>query len=72
MNCTHQASLYMGFSRQEYWSGLLFPFPRDLPNSGIEPVSSALAGRFFIAELTREAQNMSTNLLFLSTGVKSA
>jgi len=37
----------MGFSRQEYWSGLLFPPPGDLPNSGIEPVSLALAGRFF-------------------------
>ena len=37
----------MGFSRQEYWSGLLFPPPGDLPNSGIEPMSLALAGRFF-------------------------
>ena len=32
----------MGFSRQEYWSGLPFPFPRDLPNPGIEPRSPAL------------------------------
>ena len=47
---TCQASLSMGFSRQEYWSGLPFPSPRDLPNPGIEPVclmSPALAGRFF-------------------------
>ena len=29
----------MGFSRQEYWSGLLFPSPEDLPNPGIEPGS---------------------------------
>ena len=46
----HQAPLYMGFSRQEYWSGLPFPSPRDLPVPGIEPappVSHALAGRFF-------------------------
>ena len=33
----HQAPLYMGFSRQEYWSGLPFPSPGDLPNPGIEP-----------------------------------
>ena len=38
----HQAPLSMGFSRQEYWSGLPFPSPRDLPNLGIEPRSPAL------------------------------
>ena len=41
----------MQFSRQEYWSGLPFPTPGDLPNPGIEPkslVSPALAGGFFI------------------------
>ena len=38
----HQAPLSMGFSRQEYWSGLLFPSPGDLPNPGIELRSSAL------------------------------
>ena len=32
----------MGFSRQEYWSGLPFPFPGDLPNPGIEYMSSTL------------------------------
>ena len=32
----------MGFSRQEYWSGLLFPSPGDLPDPGIEPTSPAL------------------------------
>ena len=40
----------MGLSRQEYWSGLPFPLPGDLPDAGIEPVSLAspvLAGRFF-------------------------
>ena len=48
-----QASLSMGFSRQEYWSGLPFPPPGDLPDSGIElvsPVSPALAGRFSTTE----------------------
>ena len=46
----HQAPLSMGFSRQEYWSGLPFPPPGDLPDSGIEPaclLSPALAGGFF-------------------------
>ena len=46
-----QAPLSMEFFRQEYWSGLPFPPPGDLPNPGIEPVSPALAGRFFTAEL---------------------
>ena len=46
----HQASLSMGFSRQEYWSGLPFPPAGNLPDPGIKPispVSSALVGRFF-------------------------
>ena len=38
----YQAPLSMGFSRQEYWSGLPFPSPGDLPNPGIEPGSPAL------------------------------
>ena len=38
----YQASPSMGFSRQEYWSGLPFPFPGDLPDPEIEPGSSAL------------------------------
>ena len=45
----HQGPLSMEFSRQEYWSGLQFPTPEDLADSGIEPVSlafPALAGRF--------------------------
>ena len=37
-----QAPLPIGFSRQEYWSGLLFPSPRDLPYPGIKPTSSSL------------------------------
>ena len=46
----HQAPLYMEFSKQEYWSGLPFPTPGDIPDPRIEPVylaSPALAGRFF-------------------------
>ena len=38
----NQAPLSMGFSRQEYWSGFPFPYPGDLPNPGIEPVSPTL------------------------------
>ena len=46
----HQAPLPMEFSKQEYWSGLPFPTPGDLPDPGIQPaslVSPALAGGFF-------------------------
>ena len=38
----YQASLSMGFSRQEYWSGLPLPSPGDVPDPGIEPGSPAL------------------------------
>ena len=38
----HQASLSMGFPRQEYWSGFPFPSPGHLPNPGIKPKSPAL------------------------------
>ena len=43
-----QAPLSMKFSRQEYWSGLPFPSPADLPGPGVKPQSPARAGRFFI------------------------
>ena len=46
-----KAPLFMGFPRQEYWSGLLFPSPGDLPDPGIEPASPAMAGGFFPTEL---------------------
>ena len=46
----HQAPLSMGFSRQEYWSGLPTPSPGDLPIPGIEPTSPTLAGGFFTTE----------------------
>ena len=48
----------MGFCRQEYWSGLPFPSPGDLPDPGMEPKSlkyHALAGRFFTISATWEA-----------------
>ena len=46
----HQAPLYTGISRQEDWNGLPFPSPGDLPKSGIEPVSPALAGGLLTIE----------------------
>ena len=39
MDCTCQAPLSMGFSRQDYWGGLPFPSPGDLPNPEIKPTS---------------------------------
>ena len=56
---TCQAPLALKFSRQEYWSGLLFPLPGDLPNPGTKPaflVSPALAG-YFTTSATWEALN---------------
>ena len=53
-----QAPLSMGFSRQEYWSGLPFPSPGELLNPGIEPeslMSPALAGKFFTTSNTWKA-----------------
>ena len=52
----YQAPPPMGFSRQEYWSGLLFSSPGDLPNPGIEPWSSALWADAFTIWATREVQ----------------
>ena len=52
-----QAPLSMGFSRQEYWSGLPCPPPEDLPHPGVKPtslVSPALAGGFFTTAATRK------------------
>ena len=54
----HKARLSLEFSRQEHWSGLLFPPPDDFPNPEIKPkylVSPALEGRFFTTGDTREA-----------------
>ena len=47
----YQASPSMGFSRQEYWSGLPFPSPGDLPDPGIEPGSPALQADSLPSEL---------------------
>ena len=46
-----QAPLSMGFSREEYWSGLLFPSPGDLPDPGIKTGSPVLQEGFLLTEL---------------------
>ena len=60
----HQASLSMGFSRQEYWSGLPFPSLRGLPNPVIKPGSPALAGGFFTVEPPGKPMNVHILALF--------
>ena len=75
-----QASLSIGFSRQEYWNGLPCPSPGDLPDPGIEPVtfrSPALAGWFFTISATWEAQccqialKAAATTIFISTVYES-
>ena len=51
----NQTPLSMESSRQEYWSGLLFPPPGDLPDPRMEPASPALACGFFNASTTWKA-----------------
>ena len=50
MNCTSPGSSVPGVSQARYWSGLLFPSPRDLPDPGIGPMSPVLAGGLFTAK----------------------
>ena len=68
MDCSPPGSLFMGFSRKEYWSGLPLPPPGDLPNSGIKPslMSPALAGGFFTTSATWEAPHVIYSYLELS------
>ena len=54
MDCSPPGSSVHGILRHEYWSGLSFPPPRDLPNPGIKPASPALAGRFSTTEPPRK------------------
>ena len=61
--------LSMGFSRQEYWSGLPCPSPGDLPDAGIEPaslMSPDLAGKFFTTSATWEAPGELIHLVIVS------
>ena len=55
MDCSLQAPPSMGFSRQEYWSGLPFPSPGDLPDPGIELGSPALQADSLPSEPPKES-----------------
>ena len=57
---TCQTPLFMGFSKQDYWSGLPFPPPGDFPDSGIKPKSPELVGRFFTIEQPGKPSGIST------------
>ena len=57
-----QAPLSMEFPRQEYWSGLTFPSPVDLPDPGIKPASPELSGGFFTTEPAGKPQEISQRL----------
>ena len=59
----HQASLFMEFSRQEYWSGLPFPSPGDLPHPWIKPSSPALQADSLLSEPPRKHQKISSVLV---------
>ena len=50
MDCSPPGSSVHGIFQAEYWSGLPFPSPGNLPDRGMEPTSPALAGGFFTAE----------------------
>ena len=54
----------MGFSRQEYWSGLPCPSPGDFPGPGIEPGFPALAGALFTTEPLGKPASCHQNLIF--------
>ena len=61
----HQAPLSAGFSRQVYWSGLPFPSPGDIPDTGIEPMSlmsPALARGFFTTSITWDSCELSDEM----------
>ena len=61
----HQAPPSMGFSRPEYWSGLLFPSPGDLPDPGVEPRSPALPADALTSEPPgKVVDNLDTSSLF--------
>ena len=65
----YQALPYMGFSRQEYWSGVPFPSPGDLPNPGIEPGSPALQADALPSEPPGKLQVFDTKWNIHSTDI---
>ena len=73
MNCSPQAPLSTGFSRQEYWSELPFPSPGDLPDPGTEPATPALAGEFFTTESSgKPIWKKKKNYLFAVLGLRGS
>ena len=64
-----QAPLSLGFPRQEYWSGLPFPSPGDLPDPRMESTSPALAGRLFITESPAKPTSVLRNIFFTQTNI---
>ena len=76
VNCNLPSPLSMDFSKQEYWSRLLFPNPGNLPSSGIEPksvASPALAGRLFIIiwDALKSTNSVKTNTKLASRNKSS-
>ena len=71
MDLAYQASPSMGFSRQEYWSGLPFPSPGNLPNPGIEPGSPALQTEALPCEPPGKPGVLKTCVLSLANNFKS-
>ena len=65
----HQVPPSMGFSRQEYWSGLPCPSPGDFPNSGTEPRSSTLQADSLPSELPGKPKNTGVGSLSLLQGI---
>ena len=64
-DCSPPGSSVRRISQQEYWSGLPFPSLEDLPDPGIKPVSSALAGRFFTTEPPGKSPKSALDFFFL-------
>ena len=66
----HQAPLFMGFSRQEYWSGLPFLSPWNLPDPGIEPRSPVFQANSLTSELPGKSIiniNISINIRYIDS-----
>ena len=63
MDCSLPASPSMGFSRQEYWSGLPFPSPGDLLDLGIEPRSPTLEADALTSEPPGKPQMVNVNVM---------
>ena len=68
MECSHKAPLSMGFSRQEYWSGLPCPSPADLPNPGIKPRSPTLEAESLPSEPPGKPKNTGVGSLSFLQG----